>query len=115
MKKVLMFLMLAAMLAGCKNKPCSTIEPFVDTLATTFATALTCTNPEAMKIDFMAFAESKGLCKADAVRGPIASIACPIVVGYVMGFGAGKLPAAWGCTGQAAAAALTVACNALPF
>jgi len=115
MKRILLLALLVFVAAGCKNKPCSTIEPFVDTLATTFATALTCTNPEAMKIDFMAFAESKGLCKADAVRGPIASIACPIVVAYVVGFGSGKLPAAWGCSGQAAAAALTVACNALPF
>lgn len=111
---VLSVCFLSLFLGSCKNKPCSNFDGAFTAVSGMLATTLSCSNSAAIKTDLYAFAETKGICQADA-RGPIASMVCPVVVQWVVGFGVGKIPATWGCTGAASEAALSVACNAIPF
>jgi hypothetical protein len=118
MKKFLAFMLLltvsACGMSACKNKPCSTMKPYVDLASNGLASALQCSNPEAVKADVFAMVEKKGWCKADQT-GPVAMLVCPIVVNAMAEIGLSQLPASWGCKATMAQDGLIAACNLIPF
>ena len=113
MKRALVFLVICAALAGCKNKPCVQLKSFTDALGTGIATAMTCSNPVAVRQDLLIYAENHGLCTMPTEKGVIGALICPIVIPYVVGFGANKLPPEWGCTGAATSTVLSGICSAV--
>jgi hypothetical protein len=115
MKHLVLVVVAVLALAGCKNKPCADMAPVAGSLASGLAVAMTCSNPAAMQADFLKFAADKGLCVTAEQKGVISSIVCPIAVPWIVAYGAGKLPPAWGCTGTASEAVLTMACSSVPF
>lgn len=117
---VLIAFMSIVVFEACKDKDCSVIKPYSDIAASTMAKTLDCKGVDAMKADFITFCAEKGLCKGqpmsfDASKGPIASMLCPVLVPWLVGFGSGKLPPAWQCSGAPVEATLIMACNAIPF
>lgn len=104
---------LCVVFAGCPAE-CEKIKPATDAVAMSFAQTLDCKGTDAMKADFLKFAERNGMC-TEQLEGPIANMICPILARYVVGFGVGKLPTTWQCSGQPAEAALAAACKMLPY
>jgi hypothetical protein len=123
-KRILSFLTVCAALVAvvtlaftlatsCKKPPsCAKLKPFTDSAAATFGTAMQCKHPEVIQADLLQLCADKGLCKPDALQGPIALIVCPIVVPMVVSMASKP---EWECSGTAAQAALLTACMALPF
>lgn len=106
----------------CSSTPvtCDTASKYSDQVATYVAPLLGCTGVAAISADITAQLQKDNLCSAATAKtGPVASIVCPPVVSFIVGYGAGKLPAAWQCTGGAAATwtaqTLTEACDKIPY
>lgn len=123
MKKLIMFLLILTplLMTSCNStKPCSQAV-VVNTVANAAASAWKCSNPAALTAWFDGFASKVGLCTTvnaqQAKAGPIASLACPLLVSALQSAASQAVPAAAGCTavGNNAAAALTSLCSAIPF
>ena len=111
---VLVLLVAAFGLAGCKNIKCSSVKPASDAAAATLASVLQCKNVDAVKTSFITLIEQRGMCKPD-LTGPISMIVCPIVVPYLVQLGLNQLPPAWECSGTSTEALIMTACEAIPF
>jgi hypothetical protein len=123
MKKFIILPFLFAVVA-CNN-PCSSPSSLANQLTNIVVPAWKCSNQPQVLSDISAVCEKYNLCAAttSAVKesgketGPIASVACPLIISSLQGIAQGQIPATWGCTNVAgnAATALTILCSSLPF
>lgn len=121
----LMLMVLAFGLWGCtKCNPstvvtCDLASKYSDQVAGYVAPILGCTGVAAMSADITAELQKQNICSATPKAGPIATMVCPPIISFIVGYGAGKLPVAWACTGGAAAtwtaATLTAQCEKIPY
>jgi hypothetical protein len=119
----LTLLLASLLLFGCKT-PCSDPGSVASIFANMAINDWQCTNPQQVLADISSAAEKYGLCQANAIpkkqiKGVIATVICPIVIGELQSLAAGAVPKDWGCNpglvGPNFAAALTTLCASLPF
>jgi hypothetical protein len=115
-------LVLAAIaLTSCTKKPdadtqfCRTVSKAVTAASLSVSGALACSNPVAIAEDLTEVVQGLGLCKEQVqATGPIGTLVCPALVGFVAKTAVNQIPQAWECTGgpltDAGKAALLEAC-----
>ena len=100
----------------CQKWNCSTFRSESNMVADAFAQALSCTGKAAMESDFYAQLEKTGICQnTDLKQGIFAQTLCPIFSQFVVGFGVGKTPPDWSCSGSNTVSGLTSLCELLPW
>ena len=112
-----------AVLTPLEDVGCSIETAVTGGMASTVASALTCTNVAAIQASLVTAMGNVNICaKAPAVtvqskglvktQGLIGNIACPIAITTVVGFLTNSIPTTWGCSANATVAALTTALTA---
>lgn len=123
MKSVLAVLFLAIFLSGCKFG-CSIQDSVSGAIASGLSGALQCTNGPQVLADVKSLVGKTNICTAPAQvpgtkGGPIAMIICPVLSSLAVSELGNNIPASWGCQAGLAkgglSAALTAACNIIPF
>lgn len=101
----LVFAVMCLTLSGCKNKEaltdpvCDIAKKSLEGAATGIASALACSNVDAVKATLTKPVEDLQLCKDNSAQGVVGDLVCGQVSKFVMQMGLASLPTEWGCTG----------------
>lgn len=131
MKKLILVISFLA-IAGCSSSsltPIQTAACDIETavsngLASSVASALSCTNTAAIQTSFLTALGNANFCPATSsaqskvsVKGAVGNIVCPLAVSTILGFLSNSVPSSWGCSASTDAGslstALTTACEAI--
>lgn len=121
MKKTILLITLLGMF-GCKT-PCGDPSSLASKVSEGISSKWACKRPDLVKLDVSNWMGNKNWCQADnsGVKpvGPIASLLCPFIVGYLRQALLSKVPPQWECDpsliGKDAASALSSVCSMIPF
>jgi len=119
MKKLLMLCLFLLALTGCKID-CSDPASVPSKVTAVVVSQWACQNPAAVQADLATVASKYGLCtEGGQMKGPIASVVCPILVKGLQSLAADQVPPGWQCdpskVGSGFAAGLTLLCMQIPF
>lgn len=98
-------LLLIVLLSGCTSKTpdviktpvCAAQKAIVLGAANVVSTTLNCLKRDAIEADITKAISGLKLCPEASAKGPIGTIACPVVVSAVTGLIKDKAPSTWEC------------------
>lgn len=115
-----LFLLPLFLFVACKPL-CTAEDVIVKNLAPLVASSLQCSNVGTIQADIQSIIDKNHVCSSvtGEKQGAVAMIVCPIVAKSAVDLIGSQVPATWGCNPvsakQGLSAAITAACNLLPF
>jgi hypothetical protein len=109
---------LITLLTSCKSG-CLVEATLVDGVTSGVKTTLKCQNEAAVKADVQKLVDKLNLCPSKAPPQGVVGLVCSSLASLAVQQLGNKIPASWQCDPSTAetslSAALSVACNAIPF